>query len=103
MTTIPVPIPEVLLPTQELEHRLASPNYRCQSDHLNHLYRDDCRWPFTCCSTRRPTIPDESVLVAATPGYPLPEPHSPPSRGGKKRGGGGGEDSTPKRSKQATE
>ena len=59
----------------ELETRLASPMYLCSRPELGGITRSNCRYPFTCCSTRRPTV----ACPLLKPGYPLPVAESPPA------------------------
>ena len=56
---------------QVLDARLASPAYRCFTVELGGLHRSNCRWPFTCCATRRPRWAlSEHGSPASPPGPP---------------------------------
>jgi hypothetical protein len=59
------------LGSAELERRLMSPAYACRTAELCGLWRANCRWPYTCCSTERPAWAyDEHGSPRAPPGSP---------------------------------
>ena len=65
------------LSAQELNAKLADPDYQCGSAEVGGIWRSNCRWPFRCCSTWRPphTLTEHgSPLSRATP------PSTPDSR-----------------------
>lgn len=43
-----------MLVLQEIELRLWDPQYHCFSEALGGLFRNNCRWPFQCCTTGMP-------------------------------------------------